>query len=269
MLSYYGLCLLLSLLFGSVLNVVIYRLPLMLHRRWQAQYAINKDAQAINLFFPRSFCRHCKHTVAIWHNIPLLSYALLKGKCAYCHDKISSDYPLVELLFCILALTALARFGLTPRLLSALLFLALMICLTWIDKNQQLLPDELSLSLLWLGLLVNLNQQFVPLHDAVIGAISGYLSLWLIMHGYRLLTNKIGMGHGDFKLFAALGAWFGWSLLPLMLLFSATMGALVGGVYLYRQGKSIQTPIPFGPFLCLSGTLVLFFTPDVLKTWFL
>jgi leader peptidase (prepilin peptidase)/N-methyltransferase len=168
-------------------------------------------------------------------------------------------------LFSLLACTALIRFGVSVTLVFALIFIAFAVCLTWIDKNHQLLPDELSLSLLWIGLLANINQPFVPLSDAVIGAICGYLSLWLVTQLYWLLTQKVGMGHGDFKLFAALGAWFGWSLLPLIILSSATLGALYGFYGIIRHGKSTEVPIPFGPFLCISGTIVLLCTPKLLK----
>ncbi len=265
----------LFLLFGSVLNVVIYRLPLMLTDRWQRECQHFLAAQPmlphkpLNLFFPRSFCRHCQRTIPIWHNVPLLSYLLLRGKCSQCRHSISLDYPLVEASFCLLALLALASFGFTPKFISALLFIALTISLTWIDKNHQLLPDELTLSLLWVGLITNLSQQFSPLTDAVLGAVGGYLSLWLVTKCYWLLTQKVGMGHGDFKLFAALGAWFGWSLLPPLLVCSASVGALVGCYGLFRLGKSMQTPIPFGPFLCLSGLITLLLTPSQVKqlTW--
>jgi leader peptidase (prepilin peptidase)/N-methyltransferase len=261
---------LLFLLFGSVLNVIIYRLPLMLQQRWQQECADFLQTPSplvpkpVNLFFPRSFCRHCKHTIPAWHNIPLISYVLLRGKCHQCQHPISFDYPLVECLFASLATVATLHFGVNTQGFAAIVFIATTICLTWIDKNQQLLPDELTLSLLWIGLLTNINAYFVPLNDAVIGAVCGYLSLWLVMQLYRLLTGKIGMGHGDFKLFAALGAWFGWAWLPLILLCAATAGAIFGIYSIYYQGKSTQTPIPFGPFLCLSGMIVLLYPVGML-----
>ena len=175
----------------------------MLNHRWQQECQqfcdpnVQNKQLDVNLFFPRSFCRHCQATIPFWHNIPLLSYIILRGKCFRCKQRISVDYPLVEGLFCLLACLALTRFGLTISLLFALTFIALSMCMSWIDKNQQLLPDELTLSLLWIGLLANINHQFVPLSVAVMGAICGYLSLWLVMRIYWLLRRKIGMGLVD------------------------------------------------------------------------
>jgi leader peptidase (prepilin peptidase) / N-methyltransferase len=256
-----------SLLIGSFLNVVIYRLPRMLKAEWRTECELllklstpDKTKQpAFNLCLPRSSCPQCNHIIPWWHNIPLLSFLILKGRCAACQHRISWQYPLVECLSLLLSLVAAWYFGLTPSLVFALLFIWTLICLTAIDVQHQLLPDGLTLGLLWLGLLANTLHIFAPLQSAVLGAVIGYLILWLVMKGFYLLTGKIGMGHGDFKLLAALGAWFGWSLLPTLLLIASVLGAIVGIIYLKKTKQSKETPIPFGPFLCLAGFFVLFF----------
>jgi leader peptidase (prepilin peptidase) / N-methyltransferase len=256
-----------ALLIGSFLNVVIYRLPRMLKAEWHAEceLLLNPNAPkkptspAFNLCLPRSSCPNCNHIIPWWHNIPLLSFLILKGRCAACQHRISWQYPLVECLSLLLSLGAALYFGLTPNLMFALLFIWVLICLTSIDLQHQLLPDGLTLGLLWLGLLANTAHLFAPLESAVLGAVIGYLILWLVMKGFYLLTGKIGMGHGDFKLLAAFGAWFGWSALPTLLLIASVFGAIAGIIYLKFTKQSKETPIPFGPFLCLAGFFVLFF----------
>jgi leader peptidase (prepilin peptidase) / N-methyltransferase len=249
----------LALLVGSFLNVVIYRLPYMLEA-----YAENK-APIINLAYPRSFCPNCKKIIPIWHNIPLLSFLINRGKCFSCRAPISKRYALVESLTLICSLLLGLHFGFSSTLLYALLFTWIIICITFIDLEHYLIPDELSLGLLWLGLLANLSSHFVPLAEAVLGAMIGYVSLWLFIKIYEKLTKKIGMGHGDFKLFSALGAWFGWSHLPLLLFIASFFGATLGYIYIKISKKSRNTPIPFGPFLCWSGFLDLLVKLDYIK----
>ncbi len=250
---------------GSLLNVIIHRLPLMLQRQWQQHCCELLRIQdrpsevPLNLFFPRSFCPQCKSTVKAWHNIPLFSYLLLKGRCQQCQARISLRYPLVELLTLILSLYASWNFGFTVVLVFALLAIYLLICLFFIDLEHQLLPDSLTLSLLWLGLIANTQNGFTSsTQDAVFAAVGGYLSLWLMIQLYYSITGRIGMGHGDFKLFAALGAWFGWTLLPFILLISSLSAILVGSVYLRLKKQPMDTRISFGPFLCISGLICLF-----------
>ncbi len=254
-----------ALLIGSFLNVVIYRLPRMLKAEWRTECEAflnlgkNPQKSPFNLFVPRSTCCTCARIIPFWHNIPIISFLILKGRCAYCKSSISWQYPLVESICLILSLTAGLYFGLNLTLLFALGFIWMLICLCVIDLQHQLLPDSLTLGLLWLGLLANINSLFTPLPDAVIGAIAGYLTLWLVMKIFYCCTGKIGMGHGDFKLLAAFGAWFGWMLLPALLLIASVLGAIAGLIYLKVTKQSKETPIPFGPFLCLAGFFILFF----------
>lgn len=250
---------------GSFLNVVIARVPQMLNAQQEEISKISlklpakTTQQSINLFTPRSHCMHCKTTIAFWHNIPLLSFILLKGRCANCSHKIGWTYPLVELLCLSLSMYALYLFGFTWQLIYVLGFIWIIISCIFIDLQTKLLPDGLTLALLWLGLLVNIDSTYITLADAVYGAIVAYLSLWTFINGYYLLTGKIGMGGGDFKLFAALGAWFGVPALPNILIFAAIPGIILGGGYLLISGKSRNTPIPFGPFLGLAGLLYILY----------
>lgn len=251
-----------ALAIGSLLNVFIYRIPLMLEQDLQeeCQHLHNKSIPSfpLNLFFPRSFCPNCKQHLKIWHNIPFFSYLCLKGRCAYCKSLISLEYPLVEILTCMLSLYAAWHFGINYTGLMAILFIWFLIPLFFIDLHCQLLPDSLTLSLLWIGLMANTYTLFVPLEQAVWSAAGAYLLLWSIIKIFYLITGKIGMGNGDFKLFAAFGAWFGWEQLPLILLFSSCLGAITGMTYLKITGKGRDTPIPFGPFLCIAGFIALF-----------
>lgn len=260
-----------SLCVGSLLNVIIYRMPLMLTAEWKRQCCELLDMkekepqQHINLFFPRSFCPHCKTLVSAWQNIPIISYLFLKGRCHTCHGPISIRYPLIELLTLILSVYASWHFGFTLMLPFVLLAIWILICLIFIDIDHQLLPDSLTLSLLWLGLLANTQYDFASsLTDAVCSAAGAYLALWVFIKLYYVITGKIGMGHGDFKLFAAFGAWFGWVLLPLILLMSSLTGAIVGIIYLKHNNKHPDTTIPFGPFLCISGLIALFWGHDII-----
>lgn len=253
-----------GLLLGSFLNVVIHRLPQMMQRQ-SAQYLAQENGQplpsqpAYNLFTPGSACPCCASPIAAWHTIPVLSYMLLRGRCAQCRAAISWHYPAVEILSAALSACVVHQLGLGASGLAALLLVYFLITLSFIDARTQLLPDSLTLPLLWLGLLVNLNGLFVPLQAAVIGAMAGYLSLWLIYWGYRLLTGQEGMGYGDFKLLAALGAWLGWQALPLLLLLACCLGALVGISLLLLKKHQAGQSLPFGPYLALSGLLLLLY----------
>lgn len=264
---------LLSLAVGSLLNVIIYRLPLMLEAEWRQEYfelmnIEEEKQQNINLFFPRSFCPSCKTMVKAWQNIPILSYLFLRGRCGQCKAPISIRYPLIELCTLLLSLYASWHFGFTLQLPFALIAIWFLICLFFIDLDHQLLPDSLTLSLLWLGLIANTANLFTPLPEAVLSAAGAYVGLWIFIKLFYLITGKIGMGNGDFKLFAAFGAWFGWKFLPLILLFSSIAGVIIGLLYLYLQDKSKDTTIPFGPFLCVAGLATLFWGPSILN-WYL
>ncbi|TAL58857.1 MAG: prepilin peptidase [Legionella sp.] len=261
-----------SLCVGSLLNVVIYRLPLMLQAEWKQQccelLAIEQEEPPkINLFFPRSFCPECKTLVKAWQNIPILSYLLLKGRCHQCHAAIPLRYPFIELLTCLLSLFATWHFGFTLQLPFMLLAIWLLIPLFFIDLEHQLLPDSLTLSLLWLGLIANTQNLFTALPNAVLSAAGAYLALWLFIKLFYLITGKIGMGNGDFKLFAALGAWLGWTCLPLILLLSSIAGAISGAIYLTWNNKSKDTTLPFGPFLCIAGLISLFWGQTIINTY--
>ncbi|MFT4057994.1 MAG: A24 family peptidase [Legionella sp.] len=262
-----------SLAVGSLLNVIIYRLPIMLQHEWKHEYSElmgleEEITPLLNLFFPRSFCPSCKATVTYWQNIPILSYLFLRGRCYQCQSPISPRYPFIELGTMLLSLYASWHFGFIWQLPFALLALWILICLLFIDIDHQLLPDSLTLSLLWLGLIANTANLFAPLSEAVLSAAGAYLSLWFFIKLFYLFTGKIGMGNGDFKLFAAFGAWFGWKILPLILLFSSITGTIVGLLYLYREDKSKDTMIPFGPFLCISGIAALFWGQEIIN-WYL
>lgn len=258
-----GVAALLGLVVGSFLNVVIHRLPIMLERQWHDQCAELRGEPVaatapFNLLLPRSACPACGHAIA-WHeNIPLLSYLWLRGRCAACGASIGWRYPLVELLAALLAVAVAWRFGFTGQAGFALILVWTLLALAFIDLDTQYLPDDLTLPLVWLGLLANLSGLFAPLAEAVIGAMAGYLIFWLVYHLFRRLTGKEGMGHGDFKLLAALGAWFGWTLLPLIVLASSLIGALVGIALVALAGHDRARPIPFGPYLVLAGLLALF-----------
>lgn len=253
----------LGLLVGSFLNVVVHRLPRMLEREWQAQCAELRGetpaaGEPFDLARPRSRCPQCGQPIAAFDNIPVLSYLLLGGRCRACRAPIAWRYPLVELGAALLAAAAGWHFGAGVQALAACLLLWTLLALALIDLDTQLLPDCLTLPLLWAGLFFNLNGMFVSLTQAVVGAMAGYLSLWSVYWLFKLLTGKEGMGHGDFKLLAALGAWLGWSMLPAIILISSVLGALVGIslIALARHGRNV--PIPFGPYLALAGMLALF-----------
>lgn len=252
-----------GLMIGSFLNVVIYRLPLMMQREWRAQcaelldQAIPDDTPRLSLWGPRSQCPHCHHLIGATENIPLLSYIRQRGRCAHCGVAIGAQYPLVEAASGLLAGVVAWKFGFGWPVLAVLLFTWTLLAASVIDLHHQLLPDDLTLPLLWLGLLVALFGLGTDLRSAVIGAMAGYLSLWLVYQGFRLLTGKEGMGHGDFKLLAALGAWTGWQYLVTIVLLSSLVGAICGLALILLRGRARGAPLPFGPFLAAAGWIAL------------
>ena len=254
---------LMGLAVGSFLNVVIHRLPLMMERDWQAQCADLRGeapaaAERLTLATPRSRCPHCGRPITALENIPVVSYLVLRGKCRGCGAAIGVRYPLVEVLTGLLFGFAAWKLGPGAAAGGALVFLAATIALTFIDFDKQLLPDDITLPLLWAGLLFNAFGVYTDLRSAVLGAAAGYLALWLVYWGFKLATGKEGMGYGDFKLLAAIGAWLGWQVLPLTILLSSCVGAVVGIVLivLARHGRNV--PIPFGPYLAAAGVIALF-----------
>lgn len=281
-LFFYALIFIVSLMVGSFLNVVIYRLPIMMERSWQREYndyfaeqgdeqvtTAQKDSQEapFNLVKPDSTCPSCGHKIRAWENIPVISYLFLKGKCAKCKTGISPRYPAVELFTALVCTFAAYHFGPTPQALWAVLFTYALISLLFIDLDKMLLPDQLTLPLLWLGLILSTHNVFVTPTEAIIGAAAGYLSLWSVYWLFKLVTGKEGMGYGDFKLLAALGAFTGWQGLPVIILLSSFVGAMVGIVIMIvqKQGKSLA--IPFGPYLAVAGWLTLLYKTDIITAY--
>jgi leader peptidase (prepilin peptidase)/N-methyltransferase len=254
----------------------------MLERRWRRQCdelvsnasALSTStkeatgAEPFNLMVPRSRCPYCGHPIGALENIPIISYLWLRGKCSACHRRISPRYPLVEALAAFLSAFVAWHFGFTVAAAAALFLTWALLALTFIDFDHQLLPDDLTLPLLWVGLLVNVTGVFAPLSSAVIGAAAGYVSLWLVYHGFRLLTGKEGMGYGDFKLFAVLGAWLGWQQLPLIILAASFVGAITGLAFILIFGRDRHLPIPFGPFLCVAGWIAMLWGEPITR-WYL
>jgi leader peptidase (prepilin peptidase)/N-methyltransferase len=270
-------CLVVGLVAGSFLNVVIHRLPKMMEREWQEQCAeLAGTAQAAqaqprretyNLFVPRSKCPSCGHGITALENIPLVSWAVLRGRCSACGTRISPRYPLVELIAGVAAYGCATRYGAGLAAFAAMIFVWSVVAASFIDLDTQLLPDGITLPLVWLGLLVNLGSTFIDLRSAVIGAVAGYLSLWIVYWAFKLATGKEGMGFGDFKLLAAIGAWCGWQVLPLTILLSSFIGAAVGIALIVfaRHGRSV--PIPFGPYLGAAGIVALFWGPQLTRQY--
>jgi leader peptidase (prepilin peptidase)/N-methyltransferase len=257
-----------GLLVGSFLNVVIHRIPRMMQRESDNYVAQESGKEPphtdrYNLMLPRSSCPHCGHQITALENIPVISWLALRGKCRKCKAPISPRYPAVELLTGILAGVLVWTFGSGTAGLASLLFLFLLVAMTFIDLDTQLLPDDLTYPLLWAGLLVNLQGTFVPLEDAVIGAAAGYLVLWSVYWLFKLVTGKEGMGYGDFKLLAALGAWLGWQMLPTIILLSSVVGALVGISLIVFAKRGRDKPIPFGPYLAAAGLIALLYGSDI------
>jgi leader peptidase (prepilin peptidase)/N-methyltransferase len=276
-----GTCLVLGLLVGSFLNVVIYRLPIILDRQWRAEFAdlasvppASPPEEPFNLVVPRSACPACKAPITALQNIPVVSYLVLRGRCAGCGVIISARYPLIEALTGALSAAVAWKFGFGWPTAAALVLTWFLVALTFIDVDTQLLPDSLTLPLLWIGLLLSLwgpQSGNIPVpadtHAAIVGAIAGYLSLWSVYHLFRLLTGKEGMGYGDFKLFAALGAWLGWKMLLPTIVFASAVGAVVGISVLALRRKDLSTHIPFGPFLAAGGWLMLMFGREVVTSY--
>ncbi len=281
-LLFWGVVFLLGLLVGSFLNVVILRLPLMLHRQWQSdclEYLTEHHPQHLktgepaagsdpyNLLTPASRCPHCGHAIRAWENIPVISYLLLRGRCNNCHTPISARYPIIELVSGLLAALGAWQFGVTLTAVFAIVLTWALIVLTMIDYDHFYLPDNIVLPMLWLGLLLNSQEMFTDITSALFGAMAGYLALWSIYQLFKLVTGKEGMGYGDFKLLAMLGAWLGWQMLPAIILLSSLVGAVVGiGLILIRRHQA-DKPIPFGPYLAAAGWIALLWGPQLNQTY--
>ncbi len=264
--------LLVGLCVGSFLNVVVHRLPKMLERAWREDCLEHEgkevpEAPAYNLVVPRSACPSCGHRISALENIPVASWLALRGRCRACGARISARYPIVEIAGGLLAVAAMAAFGPTPKGAAACVLLWSLLALALIDADTQYLPDDLTLPLLWAGLVANLFGLFTPLASAVIGAVAGYLSLWSVYWAFKLIRGKEGMGYGDFKLLAALGAWLGWKMLPLIVLLSSVAGALIGLALIAFRGRDHTVPLPFGPYLALAGAIALFAGPPLVRLW--
>jgi len=275
---FYAIVFVFSLLIGSFLNVVIYRLPKMLEQGWKSECRefladelakpIKADENLITLSTPSSSCPSCKHKIRFYENIPVISWLFLRGKCSQCQEKISLRYPLVELATALLSVVIAAHYGVTFTTLMLLVLTWGLIALTLIDVDHMLLPDQITLPLLWLGLLVNINGAIVPLSDAVIGAVAGYMSLFSIFWLFKLITGKDGMGHGDFKLVALFGAWLGWQLLPLLILMASAVGAVIGISLMVFKNHQREQAIPFGPYLAIAGWITLLWGNSI-WSWYL
>ena len=261
---------LMSLMIGSFLNVVIHRMPKIIDRQWRAEVAEASgqplpDEAAYNLMVPRSQCPSCGHAITALENVPVISYLVLRGRCAGCRSPISLRYPCVELLTGCLSAVVAWNFGFTWTTAAGLLFVWAMIALAFIDLDSFYLPDDITLPLLWAGLLVNMGGAFVDLQTAVIGAVAGYLSLWLVYWAFKFATGKEGMGYGDFKLLAAIGAWLGWKMLPVVIMLSSLVGAVIGIGLIALARHERSKPIPFGPYLVLAGLIALFRGEAIVK----
>jgi len=271
----YLIAILLGAVIGSFSSMLVYRLPIMLKARWEQDcretldlpMPATKTATAFNLAWPASHCPQCQTSLTWRDNIPLLGYLLLRGRCRHCAAPIPRRYFLIEILTTLGAVAAVWHFGFNLRGGLAFALTATLIALTFIDIEEQILPDVITLPLVWAGLLVNIDHTYASLPSAVLGAVWAYLSLWLIFHIFKLLTGKEGMGYGDFKLFAAAGAWLGWQLLPLVILFASLAGALYGGALLLTGRTQRTTPMPFGPFLCAATWVCLFYGWPIMASY--
>ena len=263
----------LGLVVGSFFNVVIYRLPLMMESRWRRdccellEQDAEPEARRLTLSTPNSHCPHCGNGIKPWQNIPVISYVFLRGKCAYCGVGISLRYPAIELATGLVTLSLAFVFPLSAALLGAIAFTWALLVLTMIDMDHTLLPDNITLPLLWMGLLFNVADTYVSLQDAVLGAILGYLLLWSVYWLFKLVTGKEGMGYGDFKLLAALGAWLGWQALPLIILLSSLVGAVIGIALIVIKGRGREVPLPFGPYLAAAGWISLMWGDEITRRY--
>jgi len=274
---FYSILCLLGLSVGSFLNVAIYRLPLMLEKQWHTDCKILLEGEealdtttgqaSFNLLTPNSHCPSCERPIKPWQNIPLLSYLILAGKCADCGNKISRRYPIIEAITALLTVLSGFYFGASLAMGFVLLLTWSLIVLTMIDFDHQLLPDDITLPLIWLGLLANSFGVFTDLQSAVYGAIAGYLALWIVYWAFKLLTGKEGMGYGDFKLLSALGAWLGWQALPTIILLSSLVGTVVGIFVLIVKNKGKSVPIPFGPYLAIAGWIALIWGDQIIQSY--
>lgn len=273
-----------SLAVGSFLNVVIYRLPLMMKKEWRSQCVAlldedketssstakdpKQENEKFNLMVPRSACPECGHQITASENIPVISYLILKGKCSSCGTSISKRYPIIEFITMVLSIVVAWRFGFSWQCLAALALTWALVAASMIDFDHKLLPDDITLPFLWLGILINLFGLFTTLSDSVIGAIAGYLSLWIVFWAFKLLTGKEGMGYGDFKLLAMFGAWLGWQALPGIVLLSSVVGAVVGISLIIIKGRDKNIPIPFGPYLAAAGWIYLMWGEQLTQMYF-
>ncbi len=259
----------LGLIIGSFLNVVIFRLPEILKRDWekQCQELLNQESQKaaapFNLIIPRSHCPSCGHPIGVFENIPVVSYLLQRGRCRHCSASISPRYPAIEILTALLSCFVAWKFGFTLHTLFAMVLTWALIALSFIDIDHQLLPDDITLPFLWFGLSLSLFGVFTDMQSAIIGAMAGYLSLWSVYQLFKLITGKEGMGYGDFKLLALFGAWLGWSMLPLIILLSSLVGAIIGITMIAVMGRDRQIPIPFGPYLAIAGWIAMLWGNDI------
>lgn len=264
-----GVTFILGLMIGSFLNVVIYRLPIMMQRSWRKecreylQLPAEEEMETLNLILPGSRCPSCKTAIKTYQNIPVVSYLLLGGKCAHCSTPISMRYPLIEAFTGICSAIVAWHFGYGTAMLFALLLTWSLIALSFIDIDQQLLPDSITLPMLWLGLLLSLFSIYTDSQTSIIGAIAGYLSLWSVYQLFKLATGKEGMGYGDFKLLALFGAWLGWQYLPMIILLSSLVGAVIGISLIAFRKHDVAQPIPFGPYLAAAGWLALIWGDDI------
>lgn len=265
-----------SLLIGSFLNAAIHRIPIMLQQEWDAECKAHmhendpdytpEPQERFNLFIPRSCCPTCSHQITAMENIPVISYLMLRGKCKGCKTQISLQYPIIEIVTAAVSMFIAWKFGYGVPMLAMLVFAWTLITLGMIDAKTMLLPDNLTLPLMWLGLLVNLNGAFVDIQSAVLGAIIGYMSLWSIFQLFLLVTGKEGMGYGDFKILAAIGAWGGWQILPFTIFASALLGAVIGIAMMKIKRQKDSHPIPYGPWLALAGLIGLIWRDDIVNS---
>ncbi len=274
---YYTYIFIIGLLVGSFLNVVIYRVPVMMERAFKRDYLeyfdpdspeLSKEVPPFNLFVPRSRCPKCGHQITALENIPVISWIFLRAKCSQCHLPISFRYPAIETLSGILTLVSAFIFPPSWQMVGGIFLVWTLIALAFIDFDKMLLPDEITLPLIWAGLIFNYFNTYCTLHDALIGAVAGYLVLWLFYWIFKLATGKEGMGYGDFKLTSAIGAWFGWQMLPATIFLSAIIGAVIGIIYIVAINKGESKPIPYGPYIAIAGIIVLWFGKDI-NAWYL
>lgn len=264
-----------SLLVGSFLNAAIYRIPIMLQLEWREECqelfggedkeSTSESSKPFNLFVPRSQCPTCGHMITAIENIPVLSYLFLRGKCSSCKTKISIQYPIIEILTALVSIFVASKVGFGWQVLAALVFLWTLITLSLIDAKTMLLPDNLTIPLMWLGIAVNYHSLFTDLQSSVLGAMIGYMSLWTLFHIFRLLTGKDGMGYGDFKILAAIGAWGGWQILPFTIFASSLVGAIAGILLILIQRNKESQPIPFGPWLALAGLIGFLWRDEIVQ----